>query len=172
MARRFEIEDTITRQYSRFNATGTQPVVRLLTPSDGTDPVSDFLASLNDSFRHAIQNLSESDMVGITIQNRVYQNEKPIGIRFRLRTSWRGMLYCLWSKRFHNETRFNALDKLIMTVHSLRMSVVLGKRGLKRRGRPLSVMAHLKRSRWGEVSRKLYGPCNNNSYTKAENDPN
>jgi len=60
MARRFEIEDTITRQYRRFCATGTQIVVRLLPPSDATDPVSNFLASLNDLFRHALQNLSES----------------------------------------------------------------------------------------------------------------
>jgi len=49
---------------------------------DSTDPVSHFLASLNNLFRHAIQNLSESDMVGITTQNRVKQN-KPIGISFR-----------------------------------------------------------------------------------------
>jgi len=32
MACRIEIEDTITRRYSRFNAMGTQLVVRLLPP--------------------------------------------------------------------------------------------------------------------------------------------
>ena len=83
MAPRFEIEDTITRQYSRFNATGTQLVVRLLPPTDAADPVSQLLESLKDLFRHALHNLVESDMVGITIQNRVNQNEKPIGISFR-----------------------------------------------------------------------------------------
>jgi hypothetical protein len=82
MAPRFEIEDTITRQYRRFSATGTQLVVRLLPPSDATDPVSHFLASLNDLFSHALQNLSESDMVGLKIQNRENQNDKPIGISF------------------------------------------------------------------------------------------
>jgi len=50
MARRFEIEDTIPRRHSRFNAMGTQLEVRLLPPSDATDPVSHFLASLNDLF--------------------------------------------------------------------------------------------------------------------------
>jgi hypothetical protein len=83
MARRFEIEDTSTRQYRRFNATGTQLVIRLLPPSDATDPVSNFLASLNDLFRHALQNLSENAFVGITIQNRENQKDKPIGISFR-----------------------------------------------------------------------------------------
>jgi len=58
-------------------------VIRLLPPSDATDPVSNFLASLNDLFRHALQNLSENDIVGITIQNRENQNDKPIGISFR-----------------------------------------------------------------------------------------
>ena len=83
MARRFEIEDTITRQYIRFNATGTQHVVRLLPPSDARDLVSHYLARLNDLFRHTLQNLSESDMFGIAIRNRENQNDKPIGISFR-----------------------------------------------------------------------------------------
>jgi len=85
MARRFEIEDTITRRYNRFNAIGTQLIVRLLPPSnnDARDPVSHFLASVKDLFEHALRNLSDSDMVGITIQNRVNQNDMPIGISFR-----------------------------------------------------------------------------------------
>jgi hypothetical protein len=58
-------------------------VLRLLPPSDATDHVSNFLASLNDLFRHALQNLKESDKVGITIQNRENQNDKRIGITFR-----------------------------------------------------------------------------------------
>jgi hypothetical protein len=62
---------------------GAQLVVRLLPPSDSTDPASHFVDSLNDLFRHALQNLSESDMVGITIQNRENQNDNPIGISFR-----------------------------------------------------------------------------------------
>jgi hypothetical protein len=85
MARRFEIEDTITRRYSRFNAIGTQLIVHLLPPSnnDARDPISHFLASVNDLFGHALQNLSNSDMVGITINNCVNQNTKHIGISFR-----------------------------------------------------------------------------------------
>jgi len=75
MARRFEIEDKITRRYSLFNAMGTKLVV---SHSNARDPVSYFLASVNDLFQHALQNLSDSDMVGITIQNRVNQNDKPI----------------------------------------------------------------------------------------------
>jgi len=85
MARRFEIEDTITRRYSRFNAIWTQLIVRLLPPSpkDARDPVSHFLASVKDVFEHALENLRNSDMVCITIQNRVNQNDKHIGISFR-----------------------------------------------------------------------------------------
>jgi len=76
MARRFEIDGRITRQYRRFNDVGTQHTVRLLPPSDDGDPVSNFLASMNDLFDHTLQNVSDSDMVGITIQNQVNQNEK------------------------------------------------------------------------------------------------
>jgi hypothetical protein len=118
MARRFKIEDTIIRQYRRFGATGTQLVVRLLPPADAVDPVNHSLASLDDLFRHALHNLSASDMVGITIQNRENQNDKPIGICFRRKDQVAGMLYCLWSKRFHNQT----LDLTFILLHLISFS--------------------------------------------------
>jgi hypothetical protein len=55
MVRRFEIKDTISRQYGHFSAMGTQLVIRLLPPANDIDPVSHFLARLNDLFRHALQ---------------------------------------------------------------------------------------------------------------------
>jgi hypothetical protein len=115
MARRFEIEDTITRRYSRFNAMGTQLVVRLLPPSNAREPVSHFLASVNDIFEHALQNLSDSDMVGITIQKRVNQN-KPRGISLRRKDQLAGdVIWSLVEKVSQSNSRFNALNKLIMT---------------------------------------------------------
>jgi len=83
MARRFEIDDTVRRHYRRYNAVGTQITARLLHPADNSDPVGHFLASVNELFDYALQDVSDSDMVGITIQNRVHQNDKAIGISFR-----------------------------------------------------------------------------------------
>jgi len=74
--------DAKTRQYRRFNAEGRQLTVRLNPPSDDGDPVSHFLASVNDLFDHALSDVDDSDMVGIAIQNQVNQNNKPIGISF------------------------------------------------------------------------------------------
>jgi len=82
MAHRFELDSTITRQYRRFNAIGTQITVRLLPPSNNVDPVNNFLASVNDLFEHVLQNVSDIDMVGMTIHNQVNQSDKPIGISF------------------------------------------------------------------------------------------
>ena len=93
MDRRSEIDDTITLHYNRFSAMETQLLVRLLPPSDATDPVSHFLTSVNDHSRHGLQNISDSDMVGITIQNRVNQNNKPIGISFRRKGAVGGRRY-------------------------------------------------------------------------------
>ena len=55
------------------------------TPSDNTNPVAYFLASVNDLIEHALHDIDDSDMVGMTIQNQVNQNDKPIGISFRRR---------------------------------------------------------------------------------------
>jgi len=57
--------------------------VRLLPPSPNVDPAIHFLASLNDLFEHALQNVSEIDLVVIIIHNQVNQNDKAIGFSFR-----------------------------------------------------------------------------------------
>ena len=45
----------------------------IIIPSDNSDPVRHFLASVNELFKDALQNLSDCDMLGITIQNQVNQ---------------------------------------------------------------------------------------------------
>ena len=55
MARRFEIDDTVRRQYRRYNAVGTLRTVRLLTPSDNSDPVEHCLTSVNELFEYAFR---------------------------------------------------------------------------------------------------------------------
>jgi len=111
LARRFEIDDTITKQYRRVNAEGKQITVRLLPPSTNVDPVTNFLASVNDLFEHVLQNVNDSDMVGITIHNQVNQSEKPIEISFRRKDELSGEV--IWSdfeKVTQSNSRFNALD--------------------------------------------------------------
>ena len=83
MVRRFVMDNTVRRQYRRYNAVGTQLTVRLLPPVDNSDPVGHFLASVNELFEYALQDVSVSDMVGITNQNRVNQKDKAISISFR-----------------------------------------------------------------------------------------
>ena len=83
MDRRFEIEGEITRQYRRFNVVGTKLTVRLQPPPAEENPVSFFLASVKDLFEYALRDVSDNDMVGITIQNEVNRNGKPVGISFR-----------------------------------------------------------------------------------------
>ena len=146
MDRRSKIDGHITRQYRRFNAVGPQLTVLLQPPLDEENPVSHFLTSVNDLFEHALQGVSDSDMVGIIIQNEVNQNDKAIGISFRRKDQLSGdVIWSVFEKVAQSNSRFNALDKLVVTVHSVRMPVGFG-RGDKTMGRPTSVMAHLKSS--------------------------
>ena len=79
-------------------------MVRLLPPSDATDPVSHFLDSLNELFLHALKNLSDSGIMGLTIKNCVNQNDNPIGISFKRKDQLAGDDIMSWYKRFHNQT--------------------------------------------------------------------
>jgi hypothetical protein len=78
---RFSIDDEITRQYRRFNATGTQLTVRLLPPhNDDDDPMSHFVASMNE---YALRDFADWDMVGLSISNEEHVQDKAIGLSFR-----------------------------------------------------------------------------------------
>jgi len=146
MARRFEIVDVKTRQYRRFKAEGRQLTVRLNPPSDASDPVSHFLASVNDLFDHALSDVDDSDMVGIAIRNQVNENDNPIGISFRRKDQLSGdVIWSVFERVSQSNSRFNALDTLVVTVHSVKMPSGFGKHALKSMGRPLSTMAHLKK---------------------------
>ena len=118
MNRRFKIKGEITRQYRRFNAVGTLLTVRLQPPLNEGNPVRHFLTSVNDLFEHALQSVSDSDMVEITIQNEVNQNDKAIGISFRRKDPLsRDVIWSVFEKVSQSNSRFNALDKLVATVH-------------------------------------------------------
>jgi len=103
MARRFDILQRNTRQYRQYNAVGRQITARLISPSDNSEPVTHFLASLNDLFKDVLRDVGDGDMVGITIQNHVNQNDKPVGISFRRKDQ----IYAdvIWSVFFKSPSR-------------------------------------------------------------------
>jgi len=146
---RFTIEGEINRQYRRFGAEGTQLNVRLLPPHEGEDsnPMSHFMASVTDLFEYALRNCDDSDMVGITITNEVNVSDRAIGISFRRKDQITPeVIWSVLGKVAQSNARFNALDKLMMTIHSVKMPVGNGKKAIVAKGRPLETMVHLKRS--------------------------
>ena len=115
--------------------------MRLLPPSNSVDSITHFLTGVNDLFKHVLQNVSDSDMVGMTIHNQVNQSDKPIGISFRRKDQLSGDVFETVSQ---SNSRFNALDTLVVNVHSVKMPVGFGGGGIKTLGRSVSVLAHLK----------------------------
>jgi len=84
-------------------------------------------------------------MLGITISNEVNVQDKEIGISFRRKDKiTSNVIWSVFEKVAQSNARFNALDKLVMTVHSVKMPVGHGRIATK--GRPLETMVHLKRS--------------------------
>jgi len=69
--------------------------VRLITPSENSDSAAYFLASVADQFKHLLRDVDDADMMGLTIQNQVNQNDKPIGISFRRKDQLSGEV--VWS---------------------------------------------------------------------------
>jgi len=138
---RFTIEEEQTRQYRRFNAQGTQLTVRFLPPPEGEDPkpMSDFLDSVTDLFENALRDLEDSDMVGITMSNEVEVKDRAIGISFRRKDQITGdVIWSVFKKVAQSNARFNALDTLVMPVHSVRMPAGHGGGdGIATKGRPL-----------------------------------
>ena len=147
MAHRFQIVREIRREYSRFNTIGTQKTVRLNTPTyPEINPVDHFLASVNDLFEHALQDVGDADTVGFAIHNEVNESDRPIDISFKRQDQL--SVDAIWSvfEVIQSNSRFNALDTLTVVLHSVKMPVGFGfhSAGMKTKGRPLLVMAHLK----------------------------
>ena len=70
---RLTIDSERHRQYSRFNARGTELTLRLLPPAveDNPDAITHFQASVNDLFEYALRNSEDSDMVGVKYITRL-----------------------------------------------------------------------------------------------------
>jgi len=78
-----------------------------------------------------------------------------------------------FEKVSQSNSRFDALDTLVVTVHSVRMPVGFGKSAIKNTGRLLSVMAHLKTSIVEvEAEENCLAHALVISIAKVENDPN
>ena len=56
------------------------------------------------------------------------------------------VIWSVFEKVSQSNAGFNALDTLVVTAHSVQMPVGYSKHAIKRMGRPLSLMAHLKSS--------------------------
>jgi hypothetical protein len=92
---------------------------------------------------YAVRNIRDSDLVGLTIRSTVNMQDKATGISFRRKDQLsENIIWSVFEKVAQYNARFNALDSLIVEVHSVRMPVGFG--GFKTTGRQLSVMAHLK----------------------------
>jgi hypothetical protein len=149
MEAKSEVLDEVNRQYMRFNAQGTELKVSLLPPpNEGTpDPITHFESSVNALFGYALENIEDTDMVGLVIQNENTQKEKPIGFSF-----WRKkplsveVIWKPFEKVVQSNAKFNALDRLIVTVHTLKMPAGSRGDGLRSKGRHIDSLAHLKRS--------------------------
>ena len=104
---------------------GTQLTVRLLPPSsDDGNPVTHFLDSVSDLLQYALRDCEDSDMVGVTIRNEVNVQDKAIGLSFRRKDQISAdVILSVWEKVIQSNSRFNALDTLVLQVHSVKMPV-------------------------------------------------
>jgi hypothetical protein len=84
-------------------------------------------------------------MVSLVIQNE--NKDKPIGLSFRRKDQLSvEVIWKLFEKLAQSNLKYNALDLLIVTVHSVKMPVGLGGHVLKSKRRHLDILAHLKHS--------------------------
>ena len=104
--------------------------MRLLPPAagDSSDAITHFQASVNDLFDYALRGVNDSDMFGITFRNEVNFQDKPIGISFRRRDQLSNeVIWSVFSKVAQSNALYNALDRLIVVIHSAKMPVGFGK---------------------------------------------
>ena len=123
---RFTIDSETNRQYSSFNGIGTELIVRLLPPAvgDDSDAITHFQAIVNDLFEYPLRDVDVADMVGITIRNEVNLFSKPVGISFKRKDQLSDeIIWSVFSKVAQSNAWYNAMDRLIIVIHSVKMPV-------------------------------------------------
>ena len=74
------------------------------------------------------------------------RKSSAIEISFRRKNQITGdVIWSVFEKVAQSNARFNALDKLVMTVHFVKMSIAHGGSKIESKRRPLEIMVHLKR---------------------------
>jgi hypothetical protein len=102
---------------------------------------------MSDLIEYTLRNSDGYDMVGVTISNEVNVQAKPIGISFRRRDQLSAdVIWSLSEKFAQSNARFNAMDRLVIVIHSVKMPVGFGRTAMRTEGRQLANLAHLKRS--------------------------
>ena len=85
-------------------------------------------------------------MVGVTIHNEVNLLDKAIGFSFRRKDQLsEEVIWSVFSKVAQSNARYNAMDRLIVVVQSVKMPVGFGKT-IRSKGRPLHEIVHEKKS--------------------------
>ena len=101
---------------------------------------------MTDLCEYALRNCDDSDIVGVSNRNEVNVKDKAMGISFRRKDQISpDVILNVWKKVTQSNSRFGALDTLILEIHSVNMPVGFGG-GIKTKCRSLASLAHLKTS--------------------------
>jgi hypothetical protein len=112
-------------------------------------------------------------MVGIPIRNEENVQDKAIGINFRrIDQLTPDVIWTVFGKVAQSNARFNALDKLVLNIHYVKIPIGNGSGGIAAKGRLLANMDHLKT---GIVEVEAENNCLGHAFVRAKakltNDP-
>jgi hypothetical protein len=130
---------------------------------------------MNDVFEHAVQGAGDGDMLGVAIRNEVNQNDRAVTKSFGRREQLSvDMIWSVFERVAQSNATFNALDALTNLLHFVGMPLGFrGRRAVKSKGRPLSVMGHIKTSIIEvKAETKFFAHALAIAVAKATNDPN
>jgi len=75
-----------------------------------------------DLFDYALRGVNDADMVGITIRYEDNLQDMPIGISFRRKDQLsEEVILSVFSKVAQSNARYNAMDRLIVAIHTVKM---------------------------------------------------
>jgi hypothetical protein len=95
-------------------------------------------------------------VVEITISNEENLQDKAIGISFRRKDQITlDVIWSVFGKVVQSNARFNALDKLVLTVHYVKMPIGNGRVGITAKGKPLETMVQFRDSLFVKVVTKV-----------------
>jgi hypothetical protein len=139
--------DETSKNFPKFNTTGQSLLIKFNNPGDEQEPITYLKECITALTEYLVREVSDRDLVGLSIRNTENLQDKAIGISLRRLDQLKpDVVWSVLGKVVQSNARFSLTDRLEVHLDHVRMPALNGKTAETTKGRSIDVLSAVKRS--------------------------